>query len=165
MKRVFVLVLVIFLLCSCSRDATSPKERIAAASERFSEALGAVSVYSSDAREGEAGYIDGDLIVAMLGEGTFPGEMSGVEEYSIICSQGMRIGEVWMLRCRTYSSARCVYELFEKRKKLITSPEYEDACDEAAARGTVLLREGKYVYFAVSENGEQIVRFLSGGEV
>ena len=165
MKRLCILALVIFLLCSCSQEATLPNERIAAASGRFSETLGAMSIYDSDAREGEAGYIDGDMIAAMLGEGSYPGEMSGVEEYSIICSQGMRIGEVWMLRCRTYSSARCVYELFEKRKKLITSPEYEDVRDEAAARGTVLLREGKYVYFAVCENGAQIVGFLSGKDV
>ena len=165
MKRVIVLLFAIFLLCSCSSEAKSPKKQISAVSERCSETLGAVSVYHSDAREGEAGYIDGDMVSAMLGEGTFPDEMSGVEEYSVICPQGMRIGEVWMLRCRTYSSAREVYELFEKRKKLITSPEYEDERDEAAAGGTVLLREGKYVYFAVCENGAQIVGFLSGRDV
>ena len=165
MKKIFAFITLLFLLCSCSGGEVSSIERIAEARVRFSSSLGAVRIYRSDAIEGEDGYIDGGLVGVMLGDGECPSEMSGVERYSFLCSTGISLCEVWMLECRTYSSARDVYELFEKRKKLLTSPEYEDERDKAAADGTTLVREGKYIYFAVCENATEIVRFLSDKSV
>ena len=162
MKRIFVFILLFCLLCSCSDKEVSSIERIAQARVRFSSSLGAVWVYHSDAIEGEEGYIDSGLVGVMLGDGERPSEMSGVKRYSFLCSTGISLCEVWMLECYTYSAARDVYELFEKRKKLLTSPEYENERDNAAADGSALVREGKCVYFAVCENGDEVIGFLSG---
>lgn len=163
MKRIFAFALLVFLLCSCSGEQRSSIERIEAARGRFS--FGAVAVYRSDALEGEVGYIDSELLGVMLGDGEYPDEMAGVGRFSFLCSAEISLCEVWMLECRTYSSARAVYSLFEKRKKLICAPEYDSEQDQAASDGAVLLRDGKYVYFAVCKNGDEVVGFLSGNEV
>lgn len=132
--------------------------------EKYSSSLGAVALYHTEAEEGTEGYIDVGLIAAMLGDGEVPSEMQLVREYAFLCSAQVSLCEVWAVECRTYSGAREVYALFEKRKKLLTAPDYENEKDGAAAAGTVLVREGKYVFFAVNEQGDEIVEYLKSGE-
>ena len=131
--------------------------------ENFSDFLGAVRIYYSDAEEGREGYIDEGLIIAMLGDGEVPVELQTVREYAFLCSSQVSLGEVWAVECRTYSGARDMYNLIQKRKKLLTAPDYENEKDVAAAEGTVLVRDGKRVFFAVNEKGAEIVDYLING--
>ncbi len=166
MKRVIIVFLcMVLFLGSCGENTDSTRSMIDRVRGKYSDSLGSVSIYYSDAEEGDAGYIDSALIAAMLGEGEeVPIEMQGVEEYAFLCSAKIELCEVWAVRCRTYSSAREIYSIFEKRKKLLCGPDYENLHDAGAAAGTTLLREGKHVFFAVDENGADIVRYLSCGE-
>lgn len=132
--------------------------------EKYSESLGAVRLYHTEAEEGCEGYIDEGLIIALLGDGEVPVEMQTVREYAFLCSAQVSLCEVWAVECRTYSGARDVYALFEKRKKLLSAPEYDNAADAEAAGGITLVREGKCVFFAVHKNGSEIVEYLRVGE-
>ena len=163
MNRIVALVLVCACaLCSCGEREESARSMIDRVRGEYADVLGAVSVYYSDAEEGEAGHIDEGLIAAMLGEGGVPAEMQNVEEYAFLCSAQIALCEVWAVRCRTYSGAREVYALFEKRKKLICGPDYEDPHDAGAAAGATLMRLGRFVFFAVNEKGAEIVELLAG---
>ena len=163
MKKGIVLVLcALLVLCSCEDIEESTRSMIDRVREKYAETLGAVSLYCSDAEEGHEGYIDEGLIAAMLGDGEVPAEMQTVEEYAFLCSAQIELCEVWAVKCRTYSEAREVYALFEKRKKLLCGPDYENPRDASAAAGAVLVREGRYVFFAVNEKGAEIVEHLRG---
>ena len=166
MKRTGVLFLILVLsvsLCSCRAEKPGALERINTVRESFGESLSKVSVFYSGAEEGSAGYVDDALLSAILGGGEYPSAMSGCFEYAFLCSSEISLCEVWVIECRTYSSAREVYALFEKRKKLLTSPQYENDRDVSAAQGTVLERVGKYVYFVVNEKGADILHYLKHG--
>ncbi len=163
MRRIcsfFVLAAIMLSVTSCTADEMSALEQICAVRESFSEYLGAVSVYNSGALQGEDGYADGALLCAMLGGAEYPSELHGAEEYAFLCSSQMELCEVWSIKCRTYSSAREVYGLLNNRKELLTSPDYENDRDAIAADGAELVLDGKNVYFAVNEKGQQIVSFL-----
>ena len=164
MRRIVALVLVCAcVLCSCGEVSESPQGIIERVRGKYADSLGAVSLYYSGAEEGHDGYIDEGLIIAMLGDGGMPEEMMAVREYAFLCSARMFLGEVWAIECYTYTGAREVYALMEKRKKLLCGPDYEDARDADAAAGAALVREGKWVFFAVNAAGAEIVEYMIGG--
>ncbi len=161
LTALFLALFVALSFCSCRGEGQSMHEKITGVKKTFGSSLRAVGLYSSAAEEGYDGYIDQGLISAMLGDdGEYPAEMSGCSEYAFLCASGVEICEVWALRCRTYSYARAVYALFEKRLELLSSPDYESDSDAAAVAGAALVRDGKCVYFAVTENGAEIVGYL-----
>ena len=163
MRRIVALVLVCAcVLCSCEKVSESPQEIIERVRGKYADSLGAVSLYYSGAEEGQDGYIDEGLIIALLGDGGMPEEMMAVERYAFLCSARISLGEVWAVECYTYTGAREVYALFEKRRKLLCGPDYEDHGDADAAAGTALVREGKRVFFAVNAAGAEIVEYMIG---
>lgn len=152
-----IILVAAILFAGCKKNTQNTYTRLCGIMSSYSEMLPSVSVYYSRAEEGETTHIDTGMISAMLGDGKeYPTEMSGCAEYAFFCASGVYLCEVWVIECRTHTSARAVFSLFEKRQKRIMSLEYESDTDTSAANNATLVRDGRYVYFAVSTYAGQI---------
>lgn len=162
-RHTLPLLLLILLLFSagCSEDVKSPYTMLAAIKEQYSQTLGKVSLFDSEAEEGTDAHLDTELVGVMLSDDdSYPAEMAGAEQYAFLCSSELSVCEVWVVKCYTNTSARDVYALFEKRGEMLSGREYDSQDDEASVKGMALKREGRYVFFAVAPNGADIVRTL-----
>ncbi len=159
---VFLLLVYGMLFSSCSKQSVSTYTKICEAQKKFSIELSNVSIYSSEHSEGEAGYIDRGLIAAILGDdGVFPEAMELCEEYAFFCASSLDICEAWAVRCRTYTAARDVEALFERRREYLSKQELDSESDIAAVSSAEVVRTGKYVYFAATQNSNAILEFLN----
>ncbi len=161
-KACLCLFIAIFLLfCSCQKSKISTLEQIKELSESFFSPLSNIQVYSSEIKEGSSGFADRTFIAAMLGKnGEFPPEMELCLEYSFFCSQIFDICEAWAVECRTYTAARDVELLFEKRLDCLTKQDYEKESDIAAVSNAKIKRVGKRVYFIASEKAEEMLSYM-----
>ncbi len=156
-----IILALILLFCSCGTENESTYTKILHVKEHFSDDLTHVQIYSSLSSEGNDGHVDRDLISALLGEdGKFPAEMDLCEQYSFFCATDLNICEVWAIKCRTYSSARDIEAVFERRRVYLSKQDYDKDSNIAAAVGAKVLRDGKNVYFAAAEHSNEILKFM-----
>ncbi len=157
----FLLGISLLCLCSCGEEKLSTYMRVLSAREKFSSSLSNVMVYSSLIEEGNEGYIDRELITAMLGDdGVFPKEMELCEQYSFFCASGLEICEGWIVKCRTYTAARDIEALFERRRLYLSKQDFDLDKDIAAVTSACVMREGKYVYFAATQNSDAVLEYM-----
>ncbi len=154
--------LTLLSFCSCNKSSVDTYTQISEVKEKFSSSLTNVKIYSSEIEEGNDGYADRELIAAMLGgDGEFPREMDMCGQYSLFCASSLAICEVWAVECRTYTAARDIEALFERRQLYLSKQDYENASDISAVSNARTKRKGKRVYFAVTENSDEVIKFLS----
>ena len=159
-KIISACLFIVMLFCSCEESGVGTYELVCEVRDTYLSNC-RVSVYTTSASEGEWGYFDPALVGAMLGDGgEMPSEILECAEISFLCSDAVSICEVWVARCHTATGARELYEIFEKRKKLLSMLEYELDSDREAADGAVAFRDGKKVYFAACENSDEIISHL-----
>lgn len=150
------------LLCSCKATDSDTLTELNYIKSAYSASLTAVSVYTSQAEIGDEGHVDQGLIAALLGKGgVFPPEMSAVEEYSFFCASSIEVCEVWIAKCRTYSAARALVRLFEKRKAYLSKIDFDSESDAKAAGSAQIIRRGKKVYFIAASCGDAIASYIS----
>lgn len=149
------------LLCACKENRVDTLFELNNIKSAFSSSLTSVSVYTSKADEGEDGHIDQGLIAALLGKGgELPAEMSGIEEYSFFCASSVELCEVWVANCRTYSAARALSQLFEKRRAFLSKIDFDSESDAKAAISSQVLVQGKTVYFISAACGDDIAAYV-----
>ena len=152
-----------FVLCSCKKSEKSTYEILCGAKQQFSQYLTNVSVYDSNAEPGEAEHIDQGLIAALLGDGSeYPPQMSGCQDYSFFCASSIEVCELWIVRCRTYSCAQSVYELFEERRNRLSKTDFENDADSLAADSAEIIKKGKTVCFAALSCSKQALDHICG---
>ncbi len=163
-QKLVALLLCFFALffCSCNRKEVSTYTQISSLKDKFSSSLENVKVYSSRMIEGEDGYIDSAFIAALLGDGeSIPAEIEACGEYSFFCASDLSICEAWAVECRTYSSARDVEAVFERRREFLSNQEFDSESDIEAAADAKVNRQGKRVYFVAAQSSEEMLRFLT----
>lgn len=162
MRRIYAFcAAIIVLLCSCNEARSDTEGIIKAVSESFSDCLPSTLFYTSKTEEGEDGYFDPGLVGAMLGDdGSVPRQISGCAEISFLCSNTLSVCEVWAVECYTYEGAREVLSVFEKRKKLLSSIEFENEADAKASTCAQVTRRGRYVFFAACGKSEDVMSFM-----
>jgi len=150
------------LLCSCKTADVNTLKELNDIKNAFSASLTSVSVYTSSAEEGEAEHIDQGLIAAFFGkDGTFPPEMSGVDEYSFFCASSVGVCEVWIASCRTYSAARALSHLFEERRLYLSKIDFDSDTDAMSAERAQVILKGKRVYFICTPCADDIAAYLN----
>ena len=139
----------IMLLSSCgerrsARDALS----------ELSAALGGGGViYTADAREGEAGYIDGEFFSLMFGE-----DFSFSGDYAVWLNSNLEeICEAGVFACESSYSAEMVKEMLRERIRLVGSVISSSSID--APEGA-LWEYGNTVVYYIGEGRERIGRIL-----
>lgn len=158
----FFLLTALLFLCSCNAKEVSTYAQISAVKDKFSSSLTNVRIYSSDFTEEDDGHIDPAFIAALLGDGEeIPDEIKACKEYSFLCSSELSICEAWAVECRTYSSARDVEAIFERRREVLSKQDFESESDISAVTQAKVQRCGRRVYFVAAENSAEILRYLT----
>ena len=117
------------------------------------EDISAGEIYSSDAEEGERGYLSDSLCVALYGDGEMPPEWTFVSDFAIYLAASEHPFELSVFRCDSSDGAEEVSELCSRRLRVLRN-HFRGSDYEIYTSGGRVVILGSYVLMLVSSDAE-----------
>ena len=167
--RILSLCLSFFLImsfCSCgARDERSTLDLLCEVLAYADESTGAAQIFSSEASEGELGYVRRELLLTMYGEkrvgecfesvnGGVAGDFGKIEEYALFISS-RPIGEVAIFKCFSRSDTDLVARMCLERADAIKVALNFTELEKKSETIRVQIR-GRYVLFVFADHPDEI---------
>lgn len=164
MKKTYRLLSIILLftlcLCACSRVESKSSISCLELIKNLTESeirLPSGTIYSSQAAQGEDGYISPTLLSALFGGGTFSELRNGWLEYSFFLPYSSHPCEFVSIYCDSLNNATDTARLLSKRLNSIKNTKQEQNGMLSQAKVIIIKN---YVFLIVSSDSENAVKLL-----
>lgn len=153
---VFFSLILCLTISSCGARESAGTDEILADIMEYCDGLPQGVIYTSDADEGEEGYLSPALAEALWGEDACEG-FSMLEEYSVYLSSFATPYEIGVYRCYSSTDARRIEELCRARADIVSvalrKTEYYTLCQNIR-----ICRRGREVVFLMTDSPEDTLR-------